>query len=237
MELAHGLPGFCHRDSTCKTPETLKDDRLGRTHLDVLLAPTSVATAGRGGQPGDGDFPAVATAVHESDRSAIVHVPADGGDLPDPGTAVTCKLDWQKRLSHMRVHSALHLLCAALPYPVTGGSVGADKGRLDFDIPEATLDKEQITQELNRLIGEDHPVAPRWITDDELLAQPDLVKTMSVKPPMGAGKVRLIEVAGLDLQPCGGTHVARTGEIAPVFIRKIEKKGRQNRRVVIAFSD
>ena len=136
----------------------------------------------------------------------------------------------------MRMHTCLHLLSAVLPYPVTGGQVGDGKGRLDFDIPEAILDKQQITADLNRLIAENHAVRPRWITDDELAAQPELVKTMSVKPPSGLGRVRLLEIDGVDLQPCGGTHVAATGEIGAVEVRKIEKKGRQNRRVVVAFA-
>ncbi len=137
----------------------------------------------------------------------------------------------------MRMHTCLHLLSAVLPYPVTGGQVGAERGRLDFDIPEAGLDKDRITSELNRLIAEDHAVATEWITDAELDANPELVKTMSVQPPKGAGRVRLIRVVGLDLQPCGGTHVRRTGEIGPVRVAKIEKKGRQNRRVAVVFSE
>ncbi len=120
---------------------------------------------------------------------------------------------------------------------MTGGSVGVDRGRLDFDISETSLDKAEITRALNRLIGEDHPVLPSWISDAELEANPELVKTMSVKPPRGIGRVRLIDISGLDLQPCGGTHVARTGEISPVVVAKIQSKGRQNRRVVVAFAD
>jgi len=138
----------------------------------------------------------------------------------------------------MRIHSALHLLSAVLPYPVTGGQIGADEGRLDFDIPEAGLDKDEITAELNRLIAADEPLRAEWITDDELEANPDLVKTMAVKPPSGTGRVRLIRIGDeTDLQPCGGTHVATIGEIGPVVVSKIEKKGRQNRRVRIRFAD
>jgi misacylated tRNA(Ala) deacylase len=134
----------------------------------------------------------------------------------------------------MRMHTCLHLLSAVLDYPVTGGQVGDGKGRLDFDIPEAILDKEEITAKLNEMVEADHGVAEDWITDEELAAQPDLVKTMSVKPPVGAGRVRLLRIGSdVDLQPCGGTHVKRTGEIGAVRVRKIEKKGRQNRRVSI----
>jgi len=134
------------------------------------------------------------------------------------------------------MHTALHLLSAVLPYPVTGGAVGEAESRLDFDIPEAGLDKELITAELNKMILADAPVSARWITDAELEANPALVKTMAVKPPMGTGRVRLIEIAGFDLQPCGGTHVRRTGEIGPVRVTQIEKKGKQNRRVRIALA-
>ena len=134
----------------------------------------------------------------------------------------------------MRMHTALHLLSAVLPYAVTGGSVGDGDGRLDFDIPDAGLDKDAITAKLNEMIASNAAVTSRWITDDELAANPDLVKTMSVKPPKGTGKVRLIEIAGLDLQPCGGTHVRSTAEIGPVAVTGIEKKGKLNRRVRLA---
>jgi len=135
------------------------------------------------------------------------------------------------------MHSCLHLLCAVVTGDVTGGQIGADKGRLDFNLPDTSLDKDAITAELNRLIAEDHPVEPRWISDAELAAQPDLVRTMSVKPPSGGGRVRLLDIAGVDLQPCGGTHVRRTGEIGRVRVGKIENKGRQNRRINILFDE
>lgn len=197
-----------------------------------------------GGQPGDsgtmrcadGSAIRIATTVKGETPDEIVHVPAEGEVLPAAGSAVTLELDWDRRHAHMRMHTCLHLLSAVLTYPVTGGQVGAEKSRLDFDIPEAVLDKDEITARLNELVLRDAPVSMRWITDTELAAQPDLVKTMSVQPPSGAGHVRLIEVAGMDLQPCGGTHVARTGEIGAVEVRKIEKKGRQNRRVSIQFA-
>ena len=197
-----------------------------------------------GGQPGDsgtmrcadGSSIRIATTVKGETPDEIVHVPAEGEALPAAGSAVTLELDWDRRHAHMRMHTCLHLLSAVLTYPVTGGQVGAEKSRLDFDIPEAVLDKDEITAKLNELVARDAPVGMRWITDAELAAQPDLVKTMSVQPPTGAGHVRLIEVEGMDLQPCGGTHVARTGEIGAVEVRKIEKKGRQNRRVSIQFA-
>jgi misacylated tRNA(Ala) deacylase len=198
-----------------------------------------------GGQPGDsgrlrladGGEIAIVEAIKGDGPDEVLHVPAEGAAVPAAGTEVTAEIDWQRRYRLMQMHTCMHLLSAVLPHPVTGGQVGADRGRLDFDIPEGGLDKAEITAELNRLIAADHPVRPRWISDAELAAQPDLVKTMSVKPPTGHGRVRLIDIDGLDLQPCGGTHVARTGEIAPVSVAKIEKKGRQNRRVVIAFAE
>ena len=224
--------------TTCDAEVVAINDRGGIVLDRTVFYPTG------GGQPGDsgalrrqnGDAVAIATTV-KGDDDDIVHVPGDGpGDLA-PGETVTAEIDWPRRHAHMRIHTCLHLLSAVLPFPVTGGQINADRGRLDFDIPEGGLDKEEITAKLNELIAGDHAVAAEWISDDDLAAQPDLVKTMAVKPPMGAGQVRLIRVAGLDLQPCGGTHVRRTGEIGAVVVRKIEKKGRQNRRVAIAFAD
>lgn len=202
-----------------------------------------------GGQPGDngllktpdGQSIEIVTTVKGRDDDGgpdvLVHVPAEGQTTLDLGTAVTAQINWERRHKLMRVHTCLHLLSAVVPFPVTGGQVNDGKGRLDFAIPENNLDKEEITAELNRLIETDSPVGDDWITDDELAANPDLVKTMSVQPPTGAGRVRLIRIEGLDLQPCGGTHVARTSEIGPVTVTKIESKGRQNRRVAIVLND
>ena len=223
----------------CDAKVTGLNDRGG-----ILLDRTVFYPAG-GGQPGDagvlitadGQTIDIATTVYESDRSAIVHVPSEALALLDPGVGVTCKLDWDKRYSRMRVHTALHLLCAVLPYPVTGGQIGDGQGRLDFDIPEAGLDKEALTAELNAIVTRNLPIRSLWITDEELDAQPDMVRTMKVKPPRGQGRVRLIEIEGVDLQPCGGTHVNSTGEIGEVQVTKIEKKGAQNRRVRIVLVD
>ena len=150
------------------------------------------------------------------------------------GEPVVARIDWELRYRRMRMHTALHLLSAVLPYPVTGGSVSDTESRLDFDIPEAGLDKDEITARLAAMIASDAEVRDRWISDEELAANPGLVKTMSVKPPMGTGRVRLIEIVGLDLQPCGGTHVRRTSEIGAVRVTQIEKKGKLNRRVRLA---
>jgi len=196
-----------------------------------------------GGQPGDrgrlvwpgGETPVIDTVKGEA-PDEVVHVPAPDAPLPPVGAAVTAELDWNYRHRLMRMHTCLHLVCAVVPGAVTGGQISDGKGRLDFDVPGATLDKEAITLGVNKLIAEAHPVRARFITDEELAARPELVRTMSVKPPTGRGTVRLLEIEGVDLQPCGGTHVADTAEIGPIVITKIENKGRQNRRVAIAFA-
>jgi misacylated tRNA(Ala) deacylase len=198
-----------------------------------------------GGQPGDtgvlrladGTAIAITDTVKGDGPDEVVHVPARDSLLPEPGAEVTAEIDWERRHRLMRMHTCLHLLCAVVPGAVTGGSVGDGRGRLDFDVPGASLDKDAITAGLNKLIAEGHTVAPRWIDDAELEARPELVRTMSVKPPTGAGKVRLLEIDGVDLQPCGGTHVKNTAEIGRVEITRIENKGRQNRRINVAFAD
>jgi misacylated tRNA(Ala) deacylase len=199
-----------------------------------------------GGQPGDsgwlrwdgGRMP-IATAVKGA-GGGVVLVPAEPLPLPPPGAAVRLMIDWERRYRHMRVHTALHLLSVVIPLPVTGGQIGAERGRLDFEMAEPPADLAGLERRLNGLIEADLPVGESWITDDELLANPGLVKTMSVRPPMGQGRVRLVRIgvgAGqVDLQPCGGTHVARTGEIGRVEIGRIENKGRQNRRVTLTLS-
>lgn len=209
-----------------------------------LILDRTVFYPSGGGQPGDsgrlsladGTVLAVIDTLKGESDGDIVHALEEGAPAPAIGARVTAELDWARRYAHMRMHTCLHLLSAALPFPVTGGQVGADKGRLDFFLPDPP-DKEEIAEKLNALIAEDLAVEYEWISDDDLAANPDLVKTMSVKPPSGAGRVRLVRIAGRDLQPCGGTHVRRTGEIGPVVVRKIESKGKQNRRVVVAFAE
>lgn len=198
-----------------------------------------------GGQPGDqgtlrladGMALAIRDTVKGPGPEEILHLTGSGTPLPAVGTTVMAEIDWARRHRLMRMHTCLHLLCAVVPGEVTGGQVGDGKGRLDFNLPEGGLDKDAITAALNSLIAEDHPVRPIWITDEELAAQPDLVRTMSVKPPTGSGRVRLMQIEGVDLQPCGGTHVGRTGEIGTIRVTKIESKGRQNRRISIAFAE
>ncbi len=194
-----------------------------------------------GGQPGDtgkiswdgGEARIVDTRYVDGD---IGHLVADASDLPTPGTTVELTIDWDRRYRHMRMHTAMHLLGSILLYPVTGGNISADKSRLDFDM-EDTVDKESVSAAMQRLVAEDHAVSCRWITEDELDANPELVRTMSVQPPRGKGSIRLLEIADVDLQPCGGTHLRSTAEVGAVRIGKVEKKGRRNRRVNIHLDD
>lgn len=181
----------------------------------------------------------------KGEGGAVVLVPAEPQPQPLPlppvGAELRQRIDWGRRYRYMRIHTGLHLLSVVIPLPVTGGQIGAGKGRLDFDMPHPPGDVTALEERVNELIARDLPVSEDWITDEELAANPGLVKTMSVAPPVGQGRVRLIRIgegAGqIDLQPCGGTHVARTGEIGRVTIGKIEKKGRQNRRVSLILSD
>jgi misacylated tRNA(Ala) deacylase len=203
----------------------------------------TVFYATSGGQPADkgsliskaGESISLASVVFtDPGKTEIAHMLPPGATPFQVGDQVRAVIDWELRYARMRMHTALHLLSAVLPYPVTGGSIGEAESRLDFDIPDAGLDKDAITTELVEMITADAKVSSRWISDAELEANPTLVKTMSVKPPMGTGQVRLLEIAGFDLQPCGGTHVRSTGEIGAVRVTQIEKKGKLNRRVRLA---
>jgi misacylated tRNA(Ala) deacylase len=215
----------------------------GLTAEGGILIDRSIFYPTGGGQPGDaghllwsgGRLP-IATAV-KAEAGQIALVPAAPAELPGPGTAVVQQLDWDRRHRHMRVHTALHLLSVVVPLPVTGGQIGAERGRLDFDMPDPPDDLPGLEARLNALIDLDLPVSESWITEADLLANPGLVKTLSVKPPTGQGRVRLIRIgtpeAQVDLQPCGGTHVARTAEIGRIELGRSEKKGRQNRRMTV----
>jgi misacylated tRNA(Ala) deacylase len=230
------------------TRELFRDDAYLRTCAakvvasgpDGVVLDATVFYPMGGGQPGDtgalvlGDGTRLPVIDTRKSEAGIRHVLAPGTPPPQAGADVSAEIDWDRRRKHMRMHTTLHLLCAVIPAGVTGGQIGAERSRLDFDPGEVVFDKAKIEADLNRLIAEDHTVAPRWIDEAALDAQPELVRTMSVKPPRGAGKIRLLDVAGVDLQPCGGTHVARTGEIGPVIVEKIESKGKRNRRVVVA---
>jgi misacylated tRNA(Ala) deacylase len=201
-----------------------------------------------GGQPGDtgvlrwagGETPILNT-VKGSAEGSILHLTPPEAPVPPPGTPVSAMLDWPRRHRHMRMHSALHLLCSLIPGAgVTGGQIGADRSRLDFDLPDPPM-KDALTAALNALVAADHPIAEEWVLEAELDENPGLVRTLSVQPPRGTGLIRLVRIGAkeappIDLQPCGGTHVRATGEIGRVEVTKIESKGRQNRRVYLTLA-
>jgi misacylated tRNA(Ala) deacylase len=226
----------------------LDEPALKRTDATVVSsAPEGIVLdrtifyARGGGQPGDvgtlwwegGETTIIDTVKGEGD--AILHMPKQGAMLPAPGTVVSAEIDWDRRHKLMRMHTAMHLLCSVIKgAAVTGGSVGEDRSRLDFDLPNPPA-KEDIEAGLNALIEADHPVSIEWVDESVLDTDPALVRTMSVKPPRGTGRLRLMRIGNdVDLQPCGGTHVSRTGEIGPIQVVKIENKGKQNRRIIIA---
>lgn len=209
---------------------------------DAIVLDRTIFYPTGGGQPGDtgaihwdgGSVSIVDTRYGED--GAIRHLVEEAAILPQAGDQVRATLDWDRRYRHMRMHTALHLLGSVLQYGVTGGSISSDKSRLDFDMQDA-VDKEEVSNALKALVEENHSVSCRWISDEELAAQPDLVRTLSVQPPKGAGKVRLLEIEGVDLQPCGGTHLKSTGEVGQVRIGKVENKGKHNRRFNIHLDD
>ena len=195
-----------------------------------------------GGQPGDtGTLRAVdgrewrVVDARKGEGGRILHVLEAGVSPPEAGTTVDATIDWSRRHAHMRMHTCLHLLGSVLRYGVTGGQISADKGRLDFDTQDE-IDKDAVTAAVNALVAANYPVRSLWITGEELDRQPELVRTLSVQPPRGAGRIRLLEIPGVDLQPCGGTHVAATGEIGPVTVTRVENKGKRNKRVYVAFA-
>ncbi|WP_254599975.1 alanyl-tRNA editing protein [Cupriavidus gilardii] len=226
-------------------------DRCGATVLAVLpegiVLDETVCYARSGGQAGDtgtltladGNTIALGEALYGADRSVILHVPAPDQALPAlaPGDRVTVAIDWTRRHRLMRLHTCLHLLGSLIPVPVTGCNINPDTARIDFDLPESTLDKADLSERLNALIAANTPVRIDRITAEQLAAEPDLVRTIGAAPPVGAGQIRIIEIPGIDRQPCGGTHVAAVAEIGPVVVSKIEKKSRTNRRVVVNFAE
>ncbi|CAG2136456.1 alanyl-tRNA editing protein [Ralstonia mannitolilytica] len=226
---------------------TTCDATVVAVHADGIELDQTVFYARSGGQAGDtgvlvlsdGQTVAIADTVYSPDRQTVLHVPAEGTDLARmaPGTAVTATIDWERRHRLMRLHTCLHLLGSLIPVPVTGCGISPDSGRIDFDLPESTLDRDTLTAQLNELIGRNTPVRIDLITPEELAAQPELVRTIGAAPPAGASAIRIIHIGGIDRQPCGGTHVRATGEIGRVVVTKIEKKSRQNRRVAVAFAD
>ncbi|MEF9481585.1 alanyl-tRNA editing protein [Ralstonia sp. 1B3] len=223
------------------------DATVVAVHSEGVELDATVFYARSGGQAGDtgtlvladGHTIAIADTVYSADRQTVLHVPADSADvsLLAPGTPVTATIDWDRRHRLMRLHTCLHLLGSLIPVPVTGCGISPDAGRIDFDLPESTLDRDTLTAQLNELIGRNTPVRVDLITPEELAAQPELVRTIGAAPPAGASAIRIIHIDGIDRQPCGGTHVRATGEIGRVVVTKIEKKSRQNRRVAVAFAD
>jgi misacylated tRNA(Ala) deacylase len=220
---------------------------IGVTDRGGIVLDRTPFYASAGGQPGDkgvltfaGQTCPIATTVYDTDKTTIVHVAAEGAARPGIGDRVQIALDWETRYKHMRMHTALHLLCSLVAFPVTGGQIGADEGRLDFDIEDASsVDKDKLTAEIMAIVTGAHAVTERWITDTEMDANPGLVRTLSVKPPRGTGRVRLVMIGvdgGIDMQPCGGTHVRNTAEIGVVVVTKIEKKGKLNRRIRVAWA-
>ncbi|MEO1066194.1 MAG: alanyl-tRNA editing protein [Pseudomonadota bacterium] len=211
-----------------------------------LIFDQTIFYAASGGQPGDmgvvtfaGGSVEITDTVYRADRSTIAHLTPDGALLPAVGETVQLSLNWDRRHAHMRMHTALHLLCSIIPHPVTGGSIGENESRLDFDMPE-NADKAAVTEALMALVDADHATDTRWITDEELDANPDLVRTLSVQPPRGSGRIRLVSIGtegAVDLQPCGGTHVKSTREIGSIHIGKVEKKGKMNRRLRVRFGE
>lgn len=200
-----------------------------------------------GGQPGDtgyfmresGEKIIIAATVNGQTKADIIHVPNDGQTIPEVGETLNIHIDWERRFNLMKMHTACHLLTVACPYPITGASIGEKESRIDFDMSEA-VDKKAVTEKLMQLINEDHKVFVELISEQQLDANPTLVKSKNVKPPRGSDKIRLVCIgksSSVDSQPCGGTHVASTSEIGPIHIGKIEKKGRENRRFRIRFGE
>ncbi|KAB2861233.1 MAG: alanyl-tRNA editing protein [Bauldia sp.] len=211
-----------------------------------ILLDRTVFYATSGGQPGDTGFLvradgsriAISGTVTGETKDEIVHQPAEGNAVPEIGETVTAEIDWERRLKLMRMHAACHLLTVVCPYPITGASVGEEESRVDFDIPDAGVTREGVSGKLMELVRADHPIFAKWITDEELAANPSLVKSKNVRPPVGSGRIRLVCIGddgAVDTQPCGGTHVASTADIGEIHIGKIEKKGRENRRFRIRF--
>lgn len=230
-----------------------EDGYLAETEAEVvavkerggIILDRTVFYATSGGQPGDtgrltltdGRSVDIAATIAGETKDEIIHVPAADAGLK-PGDRVKLAIDWERRLKLMRMHTACHLLTVVCPFPITGAAVAEDDSRVDFDLPDTGFTKEDVTARLMDLVRADHPVSTRWITDEELAANPTLVKSKNVRPPMGTGRIRLVLVGAdgtVDSQPCGGTHVKSTAEVGEIHIGKIEKKGRENRRFRIRF--
>jgi misacylated tRNA(Ala) deacylase len=219
---------------------------LGVNERGGILLDRTIFYATSGGQPGDtgcitranGEVIVIAGTITGETKDEIIHLPGPGQTVPDAGEIVKLEIDWERRSKLMRMHTACHLLTVICPFPITGASVSEEDSRVDFDLPDSGITKEDVTAKLMELIAADHPVSYRWIGDNELATNPTLVKSKNVRPPMGTGRIRLVMIGQdgvIDSQPCGGTHVASTGEIGEIHIGKIEKKGRENRRFRLRF--
>ena len=214
------------------------DSNIISTNLNQIILKQTIFYAKSGGQPGDtgtlnikGNMVNIIDTIKDTENN-IIHISENNVDYLN-NEKVTGNINWNKRYKHMRMHTALHILCAVIPYGVTGGQIGFDKSRLDFDLKDNTIDKNEIQNKLNKLIYEDHKIEYQWITNEDLDKNPDLVRTMSVKPPRINEKIRLVKIGNIDLQPCGGTHVKSTKEVGKIEIQKIENKGKKNRRISI----
>ncbi len=226
--------------------EEIEATVVGVNERGGILTDRTVFYATSGGQPGDtgafirpdGSSIAIAATVTGETKEEIIHVPAAEQPVPAIGEKLLLRIDWDRRYRLMRMHTACHLLSVVCPFPITGAAVSEDDSRVDFDLPEAGVTREGVTAKLMELVNANHPVFTRWITDEELAANPGLIKSKNVRPPMGTGRIRLVCIgkdAVIDSQPCGGTHVATTGEVGAIHIGKIEKKGKENRRFRIRF--
>ena len=238
-----------------RTDALFRDDAYLRTADATVVAVNdrggiildrTIFYATSGGQPGDtgylergdGSRIAIAATITGETKDEIIHVPAPEQAVPQVGEKVRLAIDWERRHLLMRMHAACHLLTVVCPFPITGAAVSEDDSRVDFDMPDASFSKEEVTASLMDLVRADHPIFTRLISDEELAANPSLVKSKNVRPPVGTGRIRLVCIgdnASVDSQPCGGTHVKSTGEVGEIHIGKIEKKGRENRRFRIRF--
>lgn len=221
---------------------------VAMTDSGGIILDRTIFYATSGGQPGDtgyleradGSRIAIAGTVTGENKNEIIHLPAEGAILPEIGERLALHIDWERRLKLMRMHTACHLLSVVCPFPITGAAVGEEESRVDFDLPDPSYTREMVTEKLMELVNADAPVAIKWISDEEFFANPDIVKSKNVRPPVGSGRIRLVligENGAIDSQPCGGTHVASTGEVGAIHIGKIEKKGRENRRFRIRFGN
>ncbi len=224
---------------SCEATVLSADDRCIRLDRTVFYATS-------GGQPGDagklvlsnGSESVIVSTVTGDTKDDIIHVPSEGSTIPEIGDTVKAEIDWNRRFKLMQMHTACHILSVVCPFPITGAAVGEEESRVDFDVPDPTYTREHVTAAMQALVDANHPVTTRWIDEAELDANPGIVRSKNVRPPRGLGRIRLVligENGSVDSQPCGGTHVASTGEIGLIHIGKIEKKGRENRRFRIRF--